>query len=146
MTAAAERTRTEARAEAEARLAGVRILEQRAAEQAEQLRMHAMAEAAAARLSARDDVVRLLASGREARRRADAEAAATRERLDRDAETRTAALLADVQALERRRSALLGEIDLLAGQVTGTTGGRRELRFRPLLETIRWRPRSLRAP
>jgi hypothetical protein len=142
----AERTRAEAHAQAEARLAEIRAVERRAAEQAEHLRAQAVAEAAAARLSARDEVVRLLSSGREERRRADAQAATTRERLDRDAAARTTSLLSDVRALEHRRSALVAEIELLAEQLTASTGGRRDVRLRPLLETMGWRPRSLRAP
>jgi hypothetical protein len=149
----AEQTRRDAGAEAEARLAGVRVTERRAAERADQVRKQAVAEACAARLQARDDVVRMLNAAREERRRADAEAAATRERLDRDAETRTAALLADVHALERRRASLVveverlaDEVERLADEVAATTGGRRDVPLRPFLGTIRWRSRSLRAP
>jgi cell division septum initiation protein DivIVA len=94
----AEQTGRNARAEAEARLEGVRLLELRAAEHGGRLRQVALAEASAARLQARDEIVRMLNTARDERRRADAEAAATRERLVRDAATRAAALLAEVEA------------------------------------------------
>jgi hypothetical protein len=104
LVAEAERTRSAARSEADARLEEARVVEQRAVEQADRTRQRAAEDAAAARLQARDEVVALLVTGREERRRADAEAAATRERLDRDAAARRAALLAQVERLERLRA------------------------------------------
>ncbi|SNR24866.1 hypothetical protein [Blastococcus mobilis] len=149
----AEQAAREARAEAAARLETVRVIERRAAKDAEQIRRRGVQEASAARLQARDEVVRMLSTGREERRRADAEAAATRQRLDRDAATRSASLLArcdflraQLDALEHRRSALRAEVELLAEQVTGTTSGPLGGLLRALLGRSGWRSRSLRAP
>jgi hypothetical protein len=139
--AEAEQTGEDARAEAAARLEEVRGIEQRAAERARRIERRAAEDAVAARLQARDEVVRMLSTGREERRRADAEAAATRERLDRDAAARSAILLAELETLERRRSALRAEVELLPAPVAGKTGG--HLR-RQLLDRLRWWSRSLR--
>jgi hypothetical protein len=113
----AARTVDEARAEADARLEKVALIEQRAAEQAAAIRHRAGEEAAEVRLRARAEIVAMLGTGREERRRADAAAAATRERQEREAATRHAAyiagLAAEVAVLEQRRSALRAEIDLL---------------------------------
>ncbi|MGY1605266.1 hypothetical protein [Geodermatophilus sp. SYSU D00815] len=108
---AAEQERARAAAEAEVRLAGARAVEQRAAERAERLRRRAADDAAAARLQARQESVQLLATGREERRRADDAAAAARARLDRDAATRRAVLLAEIDLLERRRGELARTAD-----------------------------------
>src|SRR3954470_8817366 len=140
---AARQTCREARAAAEARLEEVRVIEQRAAERGEQLRRQAVEEASAARLQARDDVVRMLSTGREERRRADAQAAATRERLDRDAETRRAALVAEVEAIELRRASLRAELDVLAGPDPGAAGDRQDRHRRGVLARLRWPSRFL---
>ncbi|WP_448628618.1 hypothetical protein [Geodermatophilus sp. URMC 64] len=141
----AEQAARAARAAARARLERVRAIERQAADHVEEIERRAVAEAAVARLQARDDVLRLLSTGREQRRRADDEAAATRERLDREAMVRRAAVLAEVEALEHRRSALRAEIELL-GPVDAPTGGRLALHLRRLLDRLRWRPGFLRAP
>jgi cell division septum initiation protein DivIVA len=143
---AAEQTGRAARAEVEARLEEVRVIERRAAEHAVQLRRQALEEASAARLQARDEVVRMLSTGREQRRRADAEAAATREHLVRDAATRAASLLAEVAALEQRRASLRAEAELRAEPVAASTSGRLDVGLRQFLQRLRWRARSLRAP
>lgn len=137
--AVAEETRERARLEAEARLAEVRRLERRAAEDARRLGEQAAEEAAATRLRARDEVVRMLAVGREERRRADAEATAARERLDRDAAARTAVLLADVAVLEERRAALRTEVEQLASAVPA---GATRRPGRSLLGRLGWSQRS----
>ena len=142
----AEQVGREARTEAAARLEKVRAIEERAGAEADLVRQRAVEEAVAARLQARDEVVRMLSAGREARRRADAEALAMRERLDRDAATRTAALLAEVDALERRRAFLRAEVERLSSAVAGTPGRRVDVHVRQVLDRFRWRPRSLRAP
>jgi cell division septum initiation protein DivIVA len=142
----AEQTGRNARAEAEARLEGVRLLELRAAEHGGRLRQVALAEASAARLQARDEIVRMLNTARDERRRADTEAAATRERLVRDAATRTAALLAEVEALEHQRDSLRAELELLAEPIGRSTSDRLDVHLRQFLERLRWRSRSLRAP
>jgi hypothetical protein len=142
----AEQTGREARAEAEARLEKVRLVEQRAIEQAAGIREQALVEATAARLAAREEIVRMLGTAREERRRADAEALATRVRLDRDAEARSDALRVEIAALERRRSALRAEVELLATMVPAPTSRRLEVHLRRLLERRSLRPRSLRAP
>jgi hypothetical protein len=142
----AVQTLCEARAEADARLEEVRAVEQRAVEHAGELRQQAVAEAAAARLQARDEIVRMLGTGREERRRADAAAAARRERLLRDAATRYASLLAEVQALEHRRAVLRAEVGLLAEPVAVPVRRRRDVHLRQFAEWLPWRPRSLRAP
>jgi hypothetical protein len=146
LAAEAEQTGRDARAEAAARLEEVRAIEQRAAEHAGRIRQQAVEEAAAARLQARDEVVRMLSTGREERRRADVEAAATRERMDRDAATRAASLLAEIAALEHRRSALRTEIELLAEPVAAERSGPLDVHLGGLLERLGWRSRSLRAP
>jgi hypothetical protein len=142
----AERSGIEARAEAEARLANVRQMEQVAVEQADLIRQQAVEHASAARLQARDDVLRMLSTGREERRRADAEAAGVQERLARDATTRRAALLAEIEALEHRRSALLAEVDALAVTAARPSGRPLETQLRELVHRARWRSGSLRAP
>ena len=142
----AEQTGREARAEAEARLEKVLVVEQRAADDAVRIRQQATEEAAAARLQARDEFVRMLGTGRDERRRADAEAAATRDRLDREAAARRAALLAEVAALEDLRSSLRAEVELLARPVAATTGGRLDAHLGRILDRLRWWSRSLRAP
>ena len=63
--AAAERSLDEARAEAEQRLAEVRVVEQRAAEHATLVRRQAMADVAAARLQGRDEIVLMLNAARD---------------------------------------------------------------------------------
>jgi hypothetical protein len=133
----AEQTGREARAEAAARLEKVRAIEERAIDRAERIRRQAVQEASAARLQARDDGVRMLSTGREERRRADAEAAAFRERLGRDAATRYASLLAEVAALEHRRSTLRAEVDLLTEPVAGPTGDWLDVHLGRLLGTLR---------
>ncbi len=142
----AERAGREAHAEAEARLEKVRLVEQRAAEQADRIRQQALEEASAARLQARNEIVRMLDTAREERRRADAEATATRQRLDRAAEARSKSLRAEVAALERRRSTLRAQVESLAAAVPGPTPRRLDAPLRRLLERRGWRPRSLRAP
>jgi cell division septum initiation protein DivIVA len=142
----AERTAGEARAEAAARLEEVRMIEQRTAEYVQRIRQQAMEQAVADRLQARDEIVRMLGTGREERRRTDAAAAATRADLDRDAATRRASLLAEVEALEHRRSALRAEVELLADRLAGTTGDRLDAPPHRLLDRLRSRARSLRAP
>ncbi|SEK56924.1 hypothetical protein SAMN04515665_10363 [Blastococcus sp. DSM 46786] len=114
---AADRIRTDAVAEAERRAAGARTVERRAAERAAELVEQAAAEVARGRLQGRAEVLDMLATGREERRRADAEAAAHRDRLDRQATERRAALLADVAALERRREELAAEVERVARTV-----------------------------
>ena len=122
VVAEAEQAGRDIRAEAEAHLARARELQARALEQAEQIRHDALEEAAAARLSARAEVVRMLDTAREQRRRADAEAAAVRERLDRDAAARRAALLAETAELETRRDALKAELEGMAAPVLPAPG------------------------
>jgi cell division septum initiation protein DivIVA len=139
----AEATGERARVEAEARLERVSASEQRAAAHADATLREARAEAAAATLRARDEVVRMLGTARDERRRADAEGAATRDRLDRAAATRRAALLAELEVLEHRRSALRAEVELLAAPVAATTDRRLEAPLRRLLDRL-GRPRSLR--
>jgi cell division septum initiation protein DivIVA len=148
MVEEAEEVGRTARAEAQARLEKVRAIEVRAAEEAGLIRQRGVEEARAARLQAREEVVRMLSTGREERRRADADAAATRDRLDREAVTRRAGLLADVDALEHRRASLRAEVEGLARVAGTTTGGRLDVHLRQLLDRVHWRPRSrfLRAP
>jgi len=153
----AEQQGREARAEAEARLAKVRTIEARATEHAGQIRQQAEAEAAAlrrqaldeisgARLQARAEIVAMLADGREERRRADAAATALRGRLDRDAATRSAALLAEVTALEHRRSLLRAEMDGPAVPVAGPDEDRPGALVRRLFERLGRRSHVLRTP
>jgi hypothetical protein len=142
----AEQVRREARAEAETRLAGVRVRERQAAEQAELIRMQAVDAASAALAQARDEVVRMLATAREQRRRADAEAAAFRDRREVEAVTRSAALRAEVAALERRRTLLRAEVRRLTDAAADAAGRPVDGPVARFLETLRWRSRSLRAP
>jgi cell division septum initiation protein DivIVA len=146
IVAEAEQTLRQAGAAAEARLAEARAIEQRATVHAGRIRQQALEQAAAARLQARDEIVRMLNTGREERRRADAEAAATRERVDREVAARGAFLRAEVAALEQRRSALQGEVELLAERAAGITGSRLDVHLRRFLERLGWRSRFLRAP
>jgi cell division septum initiation protein DivIVA len=146
LVAEAELTRRRARVEAESRLDSVRQLEQRAAEQAEHIRQLALAEASAARLHAREEIVRMLGTGREERRRADAEAVATRLRLDREAAARSASLRAEVARLERRRTTLRAEVELLAGQAAQPARTGLDLHLQGLLARFGWRSRTLRVP
>lgn len=141
---AAAALRAEARAEAESRLQSVQVIEQRAAEQAEQIRSQAVEAAAAALLQARDEVVRMLSTGREQRRRADAEAAATRIRLEQDALTRSASLRSEVAALERRRTLLQAEASRLAARATDPAGSALDGPLHRFLDTLGWRSRTLR--
>lgn len=153
----AEQQGREARAEAEARLAKVRAIEQRATEHAGQVRQQAEAEASAlrrqaadelsvARLQARAEIVAMLADGREERRRADAAATATRERLHRDTATRSAALLAEVTALERRRALLRAEMAGPAVPLAGPDEDRPGAHVRRLVERLGRRAHVLRTP
>jgi hypothetical protein len=142
----AEQTGREARLEAEARLEKVRTIEERAAADLRLMRQQAEQDVAAARLQARDEIVRMLGTGREQRRRADAAAAATRERLDRDAAARRTAVLADIKALERRRSSLRAKVAQLAAQTAVAPDGRLDLHLQQVAEWLRWRPWFLRAP
>jgi hypothetical protein len=88
----------------------------------------------------------MLGTARDQRRRTDAEAAAVRERLDREAAERRAFLLAEVTALEHRRSALLAQFALLARPVPAPAGSGLDVQFHRLLERLHWRSRTLRAP
>jgi hypothetical protein len=141
----AELTRSEARLEAEARLAKIAALELRAAQAADQVRQNALEEAAAARLHARAEIAAMLATAREERRRADEAATASRTRLDDEASTRRVALLAEVEELERRRAALRAALKRQAGQTPAPArqGLRDHLeRFRHGLAFtgLHWRP------
>lgn len=131
-----EQMRRDARMEAEALLAEARAIEQRATAHGEQILRQAREEAALDRLRARDEIIRMLSTGREERRRADAEAAATRQRMDRDAAARHALLVAEVEALEHRRSALRAEAELLTVPVAGPSGGRLDVHLPRLLERL----------
>jgi cell division septum initiation protein DivIVA len=142
----AERLRRAAFAEADSRLQSVQELEHRAAEEAERTRRQATDEAAAALLHARDEVVRLLATGREQRRRADAEAAAARERLEQDVLARTVSLRAEVAALERRRTALRGEVRRLTAAAAERASAPLVRPLPRVVDALHWRSRSLRAP
>ena len=142
----AEEIGNQARAEAAALVESAGRIERRATEHAEQIRRQAVDEAAAVCLRARDEVLAMLTTGREQRRRADAEAASVRERLDQDAATRRTALLADVDALEHRRSALRAEIARMAGAVADPRVGRLQGRVRRPVDLLRVRSRSLRTP
>ena len=146
VVAAAERTLAAASTEAAARLAEVAVAERRAVEQAEQLRRQALADGAAARENARHEVVAMLATGRAERRRADAAAAEVRERLDREATSRRAVLLAQVESLEARRAALVTQLALLSGPTAAPTGRRLDLHLRGLRTWLGWPPRSVRVP
>jgi DNA repair exonuclease SbcCD ATPase subunit len=141
----AERTLEAAHAEAEVRLAQVRATELRAAEDADLVRRIAVDDATAARLRARDEIVRMLDTAREERRRADAAAAATRERLDREAAARYVSLVAEVDALERRRDTLRAEIDALGGPAAEPQREGLDISLRRLLDRFGVRPRFLRA-
>lgn len=94
VVAEAGRTAEEARAEACRRHAEITALEQRAADEAERTRQAAQRDADAARMQARDDAIAMFTAAREERRRADAAAQAAR-----------AALRAEIEQLELRRSA-----------------------------------------
>jgi colicin import membrane protein len=142
----AEWVRRAALSEADTRLRNVQELERRAAEEADRTRRAATDEAAAALLHARDEVVRLLATGREQRRRADAEAAAVRERLEQDVLARTASLRAEVAALERRRTALRGEVRRLTAAAADRASVRLQRPLPRVADALHWRSRSLRAP
>jgi cell division septum initiation protein DivIVA len=142
----AEQVRRAALSEADTRLQRVRDLERRAGEQAEHIRRQATDDAAAALLHARDEVVRLLATGREQRRRADAEAAAARDQLERDVMVRTASLRAEVAALERRRTALRGEVRRLTAAAADRASARLQRPLPRVVDALHWRSRSLRAP
>jgi cell division septum initiation protein DivIVA len=141
----AERTGSEARADAEARLDKVRRMEQLAAEQAARIRQQAAEDASAAMSAARAEVVRMLSTGREERRRADAAAAAARELLERDAETRIAALRTELAVLEQRRSVLAAP-EAAPAPVARTARRPLEAHLRELREKLRWRAGSLRHP
>jgi cell division septum initiation protein DivIVA len=142
----AEQVRRAALSEADIRLRNVQELERRAAEQADRTRRQATEDAAAALLHARDEVVRLLTTGREQRRRADAEAAAARERLEQDVLARTAALRAEVAALERRRTALRGEVRRLTAAAADHASAPVQRPLPRVADALHWRSRSLRAP
>jgi hypothetical protein len=139
----AEQTGREIRAEAEARMAAARAVEQRAAENAEQIRQRAVDEACAARLQARDEIVRMLDSAREQRRRADAEAAAVRDRLDREAAARFSMARG---VPEPRRASRIPAVEAPARSVAGPADDGTAASIRPLLDRLRWRSGSLRAP
>jgi cell division septum initiation protein DivIVA len=141
--ARAEQTENKARATAVARLEQVRVVEQRAAAEAAQLREQALAGVSAARAQARDDVLRMLAIGRDERRRADDAAVANRKRLDREADTRRAQLLREIADLEHRRAVLRAEAARMARALADQG---RMVRPVPLLDRLRWRHRTLRAP
>ncbi|MGY1617281.1 hypothetical protein ACI797_11130 [Geodermatophilus sp. SYSU D00691] len=128
----AERVRMVARVEAAERLAEVDHAERHAVERAERVRRRAEQDAAAATAHARAEIVQMLATGREQRRRADAEAEAARDRLDRDAATRRAGLLADVARLEARRAALQAELERGSGQAVAAPAGLPRLVRAPL--------------
>ncbi len=144
--AAAEQTRAEAQAQAEERLAEVRLVEQRAAEDAALARRQAAHDVAAARIQARGEIVAMLDAARDQRRRADADAAATRERQAQDAASRYAALVAEVAVLEHRRAALRAEVELLARPAVCSTGRRLDRHLSQLTGKLRWRSRPLRMP
>src|SRR3982750_2902580 len=59
---------------------------------------------------------------------------------------RLAALFAEVEALEHRRSALRAEVEPLAGPIDDPTRGRLDVHLRRLLERLRRWSASLRAP
>ncbi|MCW2699653.1 MAG: hypothetical protein JWQ45_1188 [Blastococcus sp.] len=134
---AAEQIRSEARVEAAARREETAALHVRAAVEAQRLRQEAVEEASAARVQARSEIVAMLAAGREERRRADDAATALRQRLDLDAWTRRAAVLAEVDGLELRRTALEAEVELLAAPLAAAPGHRRHLPLRGLRDRLR---------
>jgi hypothetical protein len=135
----ARRASAETHAAAELRLEEARAIERRAVEQADGIRQRAVAEAAEARLQARGEIVHMLTAGREERRRADAMADAARERLDRDADGRRAALLAEIAKLERRRAVLTADLRRKAQSAATASHG---FGLRGHLERIVKRPRS----
>jgi len=90
--------------------------------------------------------VRMLDTAREQRRRTDEEAAALRERLDREAADRRASLLAEIEALEQRRSTLLAQFALLVRPPAIRAGGSSDASLRRLPERLLSRSRTLRAP
>lgn len=138
VVAEAEQAGRDVRAEAAAHLDHARAVENAALEKAGQILQQAAAEALAARLNARAEIAGVLDTGREQRRRADAEAAAVRERLDRDAAARRAALLAEVADLERRRDVLRAELEAVPDPVV-PSGGTLHLHARAYLERIQGR-------
>jgi hypothetical protein len=144
--AEAEGIRRTAHAEAMARRQEVQELEQRAAESVARLRQDAAADAAAALLRARAEVVAMLDTGRTRRQRADEEAAATRDRLDRLATDRRAALLAEVASLERRAAALRQEVGPPARPESAPPGSRLLAGLRRLAEGPARRSGVLRTP
>jgi hypothetical protein len=143
---AAEQTRSEARIETAARLAEIAALELRAAHEVERLRQLAVEDGVTAQRHARQEIVAMLAAGREERRRADDAAAALRERLDEDARTRRTVVLAEVSALEVRRTALEAELELLAGSIPAAAGRRFRPDLRGLGDRLRVRIHSPRLP
>lgn len=146
IVAAAEQTRAAARAEAAERLAEVRLVERRAAEDAALMRRRAGQDAAAARVQARGEIVAMLDTARDQRRRADADAAATRDRQARETASRHAFLRSEVAVLEHRRAALRAEIELLSRRAVGATDSRLDRHVGQLLGKLRWRSRPLRMP
>lgn len=140
----AEQASRRGRAEVQARLEEVRAIELRATEQAALVRQRTAEEAAAARLQVRDEVVGMLSAGRDERRRADADADATRDRLDRAAADRRAALLGEVAAFEHRRSALRAEVELLAERAAGGAAGRPAAHLRRVVRSVLRHGRFLR--
>jgi hypothetical protein len=138
IVAEAEQTGRDVRAEADAHLAQARAVEARAHERAERIRQQAREDAVAARLNARAEVVRMLDTAREQRLRADAEATAVRDRLDRDAAARRAALLAETAELEHRRDALRAEMETGPEPVVPSAGAL-HLHARAYLERIQGR-------
>ena len=144
MLADARAARDRADVEVATRLTEVDRIEEGAAADAARVRQRAAEEAALALLRARAEVVGMLDTGRELRRRADAEAAGARDRLDREAAARRAALLAEVAALEERRAALRAEVALVAGPGTAAPAGRLGVALRRVPDRFRARPGSVR--
>jgi colicin import membrane protein len=114
--AEAEQARAALREESERHLTAARLTARTAEEDADLLRRRAAEQVLAAHLQARDETVRMLSTGLEERRRADDEAAAERARLDSAATARRSAVLADVQALEARVTALRAQAGATAEQ------------------------------
>ena len=141
----AERTRSEARTEVEARLEKVAVLELLAAEAADRVRQQALEDTAAARLHARGEIAAMLATARDERRRADEAATAARTRLDEEANTRRVALLAEVAELEHRRTVLRAALKRQARQAPeAARPGLRDhldrLRHGLAFSGLHWRP------
>jgi hypothetical protein len=139
----AARTLEDARTAAAAREAEAEATLRRAAEDADAVRRDAADDAAATRLRTRAEVVAMLGTGREQRCRADAEAAARREHGDREAAARLAALLGEVERLQRRRDALQAEVGRPAAPAAAPPARRRDVDARRLLHRLR--PGPLRA-